>query len=227
MKKFVLALMGCLLGLGSVKGQTSSLGVDTTGYVFNSTTTFNSTESYKVNIINYGPQPYTGMVTVEYWVDTVGNGTLLTDTLFSDSFSVTSLSTFGVVSDSVTISISNNFRSGINTVVIWPRMSSTPFITHDSLKLQVLVVGWAGVPTKDLVIAQKLFPNPAKQELFIANTDLKFVIEQVRIFDATGKLIYGEKYKGRIDLVPFLPGIYFVEFVSVEGKTNRYKLIKE
>jgi len=226
MKK-VFFLAFCLLVNASlvVKAQ-SSLGIDTTGYSYNSNTSFNSTDMYAVNIMNYGPQPYSGDVFVEYAVDSTASGASLVS-LLTDSLNVTNLGMLGTFPDSITLTIDSRFRSGINTVVIWPRMGSTPFTTHDSLKLQVLVTGSFGISNPELLISQKLFPNPAKQEIFIANTDPKFEIERVRIFNPEGKLQKDEPFKGKTDVSALSAGTYFIEFLGKDGKSSRHKLIKE
>jgi hypothetical protein len=236
MKRIIWALVSCLFTGLTVSGQ-SSLGIDTANgaMIYVTPTSFLSTDPLILTIKNYGPQPYTGVVTVNYALDSSGTGNMLgLISLDSNSVAVTNLQVNGGFMDSASLFINDtsalypfHFRSGINTVVIWPRSGSGDFITQDSAKINILVSGYAGISNPVLHITQKIFPNPAKQELFVSNNDPKFVIEQVRIFTSEGKLAYEEKYRGKIDLARLLPGIYFIELASKEGKTNRYKLIKE
>jgi len=229
MKKAIIIGFCLLANLPFIVKAQSSLGIDTTAgsYQYNSTTSFNSIEIYVVSVKNYGPQPYNGVVYLEYAVDTTNIGGSL-DSLTTDSFFVNNLGTFATYPDSTSLIIDVlKFKSGINTVVIWPRMGSTPFTTYDSLKLQVLVMGYAGISENNLAIKQELFPNPANQLLFVLNKDPKFIIEQVRILDSESKLIRAENFNGKLDVGGLPAGLYFIEFTSALGKTTRYKLIKE
>lgn len=225
MKKVLGLLIGMLLSGTLLKGQ-SSLGIDTTWYYYSDTTCFGNNDLYMINVKNYGPQPYTGEITIDYAVDstTIGNSfTLLT----SDSFPGINISTLGSVPDSNYISITPAFRSGINTVVIWPRSTTTNFTTHDSLYIPVWVPCLMGISDIEIKLNTKIFPNPVQQYLFIANTDKNFMVEQVRIFSCEGKLLNDEPFSGKINLSGLSPGIYFIELSNSRGQTSRHKIIKE
>lgn len=239
MRKGFLVMIAVLLsGTSFVKAQ-SSLGIDTSAGSFSyvSSTSFNSILPFQVSLKNFGTQPYTGTVHIMYALDSTGlNSMFGLRNMVDDSITVTlspgttaSDSTSATVNDSTNTGASYHFRSGINTVVIWPRMSSTtpPFTTVDSLKLNILVMGYNGIHEQPLILSQKIFPNPAKQELFIANIDEGFTIERVRIISSDGKLIVEEAFKYKLDLSGLIPGIYFIEFHNAKGKIMRYKLIKE
>jgi hypothetical protein len=235
MKKIVLAFWCCLLGVITVKAQVS-LGIDTLGYSYPATTTANSSDFYKVYVRNFSTQPYTGNIYVDYWVDSTGSNNMLAlRYIGEDSVVNTTLPANGLAPDSTNIIIRDSmqgggnyhFRQGINTVVIWPRSAGTSYITHDSLKLPVMVMGYNGINTPTVKVSPKIFPNPAHQELFISNTDPNFVIEQVRLFSAEGKLISQQPFSGKLELGALSAGVYFVEFSGKNGKTSRYKLIKE
>ena len=119
------------------------------------------------------------------------------------------------------------FRSGINTVVIWPRSRTGAFTTHDSLKVNVLVAGYSGINNPFYAEKTIVFPNPMQNRLFITNKDRNFIIEQVRILDISGQLIYAEKFKGSIDVSKLTSGTYTLEFSDKTGKISRYKVVKE
>ncbi len=228
MKKiFFIPLVLLLCYSFSMKSQ-SSLGIDSSflSYSYVSPTSYNNVDLYTVTIYNFGPQIFTGNYQVIYAIDSAGIGNL--NWVDSNTVSAATIAVNTGLADSAFIPISQTaYRSGINTVVIWPRMTSTPFTPVDTLKVQVLVMGFAGVTKNEVIINQKLFPNPIQQQLFIVNNDKNFVIEQVRIFDISGKLVYSEIYKGTIDVSKLISGTYTLEFADKAGKTTRYKVIKE
>lgn len=235
MKKIFLALLCCLLGVITVKAQVS-LGIDTANYSYPATTSTNSNDLYKVNVRNYGSQSYTGDIYVDYWIDSTGSNNMFAlrymreDTLFNYTIPAGSLapdSTVIFIRDSTNLGGNYHYRQGINTVVIWPRSNGTSYITHDSLKVPVLVMGYYGIDNPTLKVSPKIFPNPAQQELFVSNPDPNFVIEQVRFFSPEGRLLMQQAFSGKLELGQLAAGVYFVEFAGKDGKTSRYKLIKE
>jgi len=230
MKKIISVGITLLLFVIHTKAQ-STLGIDTSllSYSYVSSTSYNNVDAYTVSVFNYGPQVFTGNYQVIYAVDSANTGNS-SNYIWVDSSTVSSVTILvnASLSDSVSIPINpTSYRQGLNTVISWPRMISTPFTPYDSLKLQVLVMGFAGIDEKEIVMGQKLFPNPAKQLLFIQNHDRNFVIEQVRFLNIEGKLLYTESFKGLLDVSKLPPGFYLVDFVNASGKTNRYKVIKE
>ena len=75
-----------------------------------------------------------------------------------------------------------------------------------------------------------VFPNPAKDRLNI------YIISenssnQIRIFDLTGKMIYGQtanEMLTTLDIEQLTKGMYFVKIVSEEGiLKSSHKFIKE
>jgi len=222
-------MLALMLGTAALTKAQGLLGIDSAllSYSYTSNTSFNSLDLYKITVLNYDTaSSFTGSYEVAYAVDSAGTGTFL-QSLDSNLVSNVTIAPSGGLTDSAIISIDTRFRSGINTVVIWPRMSSTTFNTVDSLKLQVLVMGFAGITQNDLVIKHQLFPNPANQQLFVLNKDPNFIIERVSFWTTEGKLIHTEAFKGKLDVSSLPAGPYFIEFISTLGKTTRYKLIKE
>jgi len=228
MKKiFFIALLLITTFSSILKGQ-SSLGIDNSflSYSYNDTTYFNTPDTFKIKVKNYGPQIFAGAVEIVYAVDSSNTGNGITPVI-SDS-SIVNIPLNGSVGDSSSISIAPNaFRSGINTVVIWPRSASSAFTTHDSLKLSVWVLGYAGIHNLSGKEKTFVFPNPTQNRLYIANKDPDFIIEQVRILDISGQLIYSDFFKGSIDASKLTSGTYTLEFSDKTGKTSRYKVIKE
>ena len=72
-----------------------------------------------------------------------------------------------------------------------------------------------------------LFPNPALNEIRVQSTKL---IEQLNVFDFTGKLIFtkkGDMNNQEIDLNSFAKGMYFFTIYFEGNKTKTVKVIKE
>ena len=224
MKKLFFSLL--LLANCSLLTAQSSIGVDTAGTLIPTNVYFNNLYTFKVGLLNYGPQNYTGPIQIEYWVDTTASGGPLA--FFSyDSLTNATILTGSTYHESSSKSIAPGyFRSGINTVVIWPRSTSVPFTTHDSLKINILVIGYSNIENYTLG-KLILFPNPAQHLLQVANNNPNFVIEQVRIYDVLGQPVYAESFKGFLDVSKLTSGAYTLEFSDKKGRVSRYKVIKE
>jgi hypothetical protein len=202
----------------------SSLGIDSINFTAPGGATYNSQCLFKVNIVNYGPQPYNAQVDVRYVIDSTGTGTNMIDTSNSHLIGCT-LAVGASQPDSALITIGPAFRNGINTVVIWPKTQDLLSTTHDSLKINFVVVtsGIENYAEPRPII----FPNPVQQEIKILSFDPKFTIERVRIFTVTGELIHTSAFKGTLNVSQLSPGVYFVELISNNGRAARYKIIKE
>jgi len=205
-----------------VKGQ-ASLGVDSASY--NGSTSYNSIEQYLVHVRNYGSQSYSGPLHIIYAIDSTTNNIGPLVIMADDSVNAT-IGVFGSLADSASVTITPTlYKTGINTVVIWPRSTSAAFLTHDSLKLQVLVMP-AGIEnhTQSKPV---IFPNPMQGRVFVTNKDPNFIIEQVRICDISGQLVHAEKFIGSVDVSKLAAGVYTLEFTDKSGKSCRYKVVKE
>jgi hypothetical protein len=230
MKKGICAFIFLLAITWNLHGQ-ATLGMDTAmlSYSYSNPVMFNSTDMFHVTIKNYGSTSYTGQINVAFSVDTTGGSGPPTDSLGSHVITSTIAPGAGVL-DSMQITINSSgagaFRSGINTVVIWPRSQNSSFITHDSLRLSLLV-NPSAIESRTVTIKPSLFPNPARERVYILDNDSSFSIEQVRILDASGRIVYAGKCKSYIDLETIGRGFYTLEFVTTNGKTCRVKLVKE
>lgn len=223
MKKafFILAL--AFIGFNPFLKAQSSLGIfDSTSYI-PTNTYFHGSYTYFVTLKNYSLISFSGQLQVVFTVDT-GNSVLTTIGTMTPTVTLAAGDTISVNTNITTDS--SKFRSGINTVVIWPRATTIPFSTHDSLKTTIWVIGYSGIENytepKPLV-----FPNPVQNRVFIQNKDQKLIIERVRIWDMTGILVYDEPFKGWIDINKFASGVYMLELVGNTGRCSRYKIIKE
>jgi hypothetical protein len=224
MKKVFILLVLAFAGFNPLlKGQISSLGIDSFNYSIPTTVNFNSSYTFSVNVVNYGPSPYNGSLDIGYAIPSP-TAVAIYDTS-SSHFTNMSLAVGAEQPDTNTITIDGRFKSGINTVVIWPK-STTDVITHDSLKVNIYVTGSFGIANyyepRPIV-----FPNPMKNRLYIANMDPNFVIERVRIWNVLGTPVYEGSFKGSLDVTSLASGAYTVEFTDTMGRHARYKIIKE
>ncbi|MGZ3902739.1 MAG: T9SS type A sorting domain-containing protein [Bacteroidia bacterium] len=224
MKKLVLACILAIAGsINTIYGQ-SSLGIYDSTSVVPTNMYFNGSYPYHITLKNYSSFSFSGQLQLAFAVDTIGNGTLtqigsMTPTLTLAAGDTTSL-------DTTITTDSTKFKSGINTVVIWPRNITTTFVTHDSLKVQVLILGYSGIEnfTDHKPI---LFPNPVQSRLFIQKRGQKLAFERVSILNFFGQVIHTEPFNGWIDVGNLSPGVYTMEFAEESGKLYRCKIIKE
>jgi hypothetical protein len=226
MKKILLSAF-LLLGTTLASRAQSAIGIDTSSYTYNASTSFNSLEQFAINLVNYGPQAYTGPLTIMVAVDSTASGFSFNVTGDSSGVSVSGLGPGAMLPDTFTITINNLYRSGINTVVIWPRSSNSNFITNDSLRLPLLVTGVAGIAAQGTAIHTRLFPNPAGNRLWITSADPAFIIERVRIFDSSLRLLKSVPWQGSLSLEDLPRGVYYLELRDAAQKSVRHKLIKD
>jgi hypothetical protein len=217
----------CACGL---RAQTDSLGIDTSffSYSIPTTTSMNNVDMYYFTIKNYSNQTYAGDVKICIEVDSSNSGNSFV-TQANDS-TVISVSPSSGYADSVSVPVTGTFKQGINTVVIWPKTTvanPNAFITHDSLKVMVLVTGFAGIKVPAERAETIIFPNPFTEKLYVMNRENNVRIERVRILDGEGREIGNELFKGYINVQQFVPGAYILEFIDSTGKVKRYKAIKE
>ena len=70
----------------------------------------------------------------------------------------------------------------------------------------------------------QIFPNPVDDKLFIA--PLSKIPEEVRIFDALGKMVLEVWNTNEIDVSNLHPGVFFV-IIKEDGSTITDKIIKK
>lgn len=178
-----------------------------------------STITYGVTVKSTGLLPVTGNYSVYVGVlDTSGS-----NVIYVDSVLVTSNSFQPGDSSQVTITHIVDpikFMDGGNTVVIWP--AAPGVLTTDTIFKDVFVIDFQSVAdyeNKDVI----LYPNPASEYLMIQS---KEIIENVRIWNLSGQLIYTGK-SHFISLQSWSKGSYFIEIESASGKLIRRKIIIE
>ncbi len=92
-----------------------------------------------------------------------------------------------------------------------------------------LISGYSTVVlgTADLTLDQQVvvYPNPASSMINIQKPQA-LQVNQLRIYNTLGQLLYGKEYSEAIDLSNFSPGLLFIQMETSEGIINR-TLVKE
>ncbi|MBI2280284.1 MAG: T9SS type A sorting domain-containing protein [Bacteroidetes bacterium] len=227
MKKYlkVIALSFSIFFFGIVNGQ--DLGVDTLGSglnIYPDTLALNDNYTHQVTIMSYGGASFTGYIYLIAGIDTNG-------TLFSvDTVGTVSVSNFGF-GDTVSIfynetySVPNGYKTGDNIVVVWPYTFSGT--TRDTLRKNIYIDDPISVnPITGLDDELLIYPNPFHDKVFIKNLNNNKTIDQVRIIDVNGKIIYDNKFSNTIKFDEINTGIYFLEIFFENKKSKRFRLIK-
>jgi hypothetical protein len=176
--------------------------------------------TYLVVVKNQDTSTFTGAYWLFFGVDTGG---LVTP---YDSIQVQpasgSISSGGTDTTLRTDSIlPTRFVDGGNVIIIWP--GAPDIINVDSTRFDVYVINFNSIPESEDDLFT-VYPNPTTGFLFIRS---EFLIEQVRIFNASGQLIKTEKQTNNITLTDLPPGIYFTEIINSRGETKTIKIIKQ
>lgn len=183
----------------------------------------NTSVSYIIDVVNTGSQDIFGTIRIYIGaLDSLFNYTVV------DSVDHQPLIQPFVAGDTAQVLVThqidqNKFVEGNNTVVIWPfhPLSSTT----DSTFVNVFVIYFnIENDIEEQEISQlAVFPNPVQDQLnLVANEG----IEQVRIFDLSGRLISTLDHPRTIQMNEFTPGIYLIEIKSSTGKIKRIKIVK-
>lgn len=148
-------------------------------------------------------------------IDTIGSA-IVTNFNFNDTVSISYNENYTYL---------NSYKIGGNIVVVWPVTGSAS--TVDTLFKNVFIEYPLSINSilgldKQLII----YPNPAKDYIFIKNNHQKITIKQVRIVDVYGRIVYHEKFNPRIDISKLINGTYFIYLKLCEENEFYYQFIK-
>ena len=184
---------------------------------------------YGADVFNNSSQIYSGYII--YYVGIDSSGTQGATISFIDSST-----TFGNIiaaNDTIfhqdTIPVSAEFKNGINTVVIWPvAEASTGFVTLDSAKFNIFIVDPLRIQSTENIDQLVLYPNPFSDKIWLI-TRGDAILEEVRIVDALGKLVFIDKTPNKqfIETVHLQQGVYFIELTYTNGAKKRIKTMKQ
>ena len=224
MKKLVSLLSAALLAaVFSTKTQAQFAGTFSIDQVVGLPDTLNANGQYSFGFLlrNVGNSLYSGTINFDFYVDSMVPGT-------SQSFGVGQVGGFtpgdtSLIPVTYTFSISNNtFNIGDNVVVVWPR-AINPNSAADSLTFHVYITNLNSVEESGKTSDLKIFPNPAQD--FVSFTSEKNTIEEVRMYDMSGRLVLQSKEHLKIFTGHLTEGVYIAEAHFADGIISRRKII--
>ena len=181
----------------------------------------NGTYSFAFQVRNVGNSLYSGSINFDFYVDSMVPGT-------SQSFGANQVGGFApgdsaIVPVTYTFSINNStFNIGDNVVVVWPR-AINPNSAADSLTFHVYIANLNSVEESNKTADLKIFPNPAKD--FVSFTSEKNTIEEVKLYDMSGRLVLQSKEHLKIFTGHLTEGVYIAEAHFADGIISRRKII--
>ncbi len=163
---------------------------------------------------------YEGFSYNQYYIlkDTVGNGNyFVLDSVSNFSFTYTDFNQVTNATYSIEVQAPNqctSTRANHNTT----RSNKTQPINNPGNGNDVLEI---------LSREVKLFPNPARHDLFYDLNEAYNQTRQIQVLDINGRLMVNiePSEKGRIDVSEYATGMYFLRIVGVSGTMN-FKFVK-
>ena len=227
-KRFLPLICFILILPNISKAQTPLVGIEAGSFfgALNDTVLMSSSQPANIRLVIQDPgNTLSSQIPITTGVDSSQTGNILITT---DTATVFVSPAFDTVYTTFNINIDPSFfRTGINTVVIWP-VASTPgeFNTRDSLFENVFVnfnANLQSITIKPLIIG----PNPFSNTLHIMNLGGSLNFGQVRIWNNIGELVYSLPVQNKLDLNVLNSGIYFVELIDNGGSSTKFKVIKQ
>jgi hypothetical protein len=180
-------------------------------------------DSVKIQVHNYSGNPYSGSVEVYMMADSLQH----VDTLRDDTTVVFIPSGGDTILNARNGIVFNpgNFAAGDNIVVVWPYLRLSPF-PIDSFYVQVHYTLLTGLDDPAIREGIVLYPVPARQVLRFTYTHTES-IEQVRIFDSTGRLMLDSQVPPEtLEVTSYPAGIYYVSLLRKDGSRMVKKILK-
>lgn len=230
MKKYLLLVFTALLFVSKTGSAQASLGISQYSYfILNDTVPAYSTDSISIFVVNRGVSSFSGNFTIKTAVKDSNSVATYhqvdsANTLFPVSIAVGdsvpfSLAPYYIMGDS-----STQHHFDINVIVIWPVALTAS--TDDSLMFNIFIVLNVGVQEIDLTQLVKAYPNPTTDNLTLENTSQK-AIEEVRIYDITGRIIQIEKNPSIICTDTWKAGTYMIKIQLENKQTRTIRVIKQ
>lgn len=230
MKKYVLLIFTALLFVSKTGSAQASLGISQYSFFINNDTVpAYSTDSISIYVVNRGTSAFSGNFTIKtavkdsnsvaayHQVDSVNS--FFPITIASGDSVPFALAPYYFMGDS-----STQYHFDINVIVIWPVALTAS--TDDSLLFNIFIVLNVGVQEIDLTQLIKAYPNPTTSNLTLENTSEK-AIEEVRIYDTSGRMIQTEKSPTLICTDKWKPGTYLIKIQLENKQTRTIRVIKQ
>ena len=186
-------------------------------------------EMVNMNVViqNKGDSIYHGTILILFSINDT-NGTFLVD--ITNELTINPGDSI-INNSEIWIDSTTNFQANKNNVVVvWPVDASGTVETVNGDSVSVFV-------NENLLSIEKrflrqdyitLFPNPAKDQLFVHYREHKNDLEHVGIFNLFGQMIYSSNENTSvINLSNYQPGIYYMELMFKGGNRITKKFIKE
>jgi hypothetical protein len=226
MPKKLLLLFVVLL---SLNGKAQSVGMDSTFYSYTDTANyFANFQNFQVAVRNTGNFVINDSALRVYLAvdsSTVGLSYAMLDSV---DLNVVNFQPDSVQSATLTVDtiMPTAFRSGVNTVVIWPRSNAA--FTSDTLFLYFFVdTSGIGFFEHYLKGGFVMHPNPADNELFIVPLSYPHSFQTIGIYDLNGRLVLEEDFQYRTDLSQIPTGFYFVRITRKDGIVITCRLLRK
>lgn len=221
-----------LLTLISLRSFSQSLGIDSSFFTITDTVNFSTVANLAahVRIKSTDTVPVMDTVRIRAASDS-GGGMSIPYKIFYTSASIPV--NFQLFGDTVGHTLNDTvtpiaFRSGINTVVIWPVANdSVTNPTSDSLFVTVLVdTTGIGFPEPKKVNGFIMFPNPAHDALWFKTFTTEHPYRKIRIYDLEGRLVMETEFLNRVDVGHLRKGAYIVAVIAENREEIRIKFIR-
>jgi len=209
LKKAVLVLV--LTWVVSLGRSQNSISVESVDSQWPDTTTLGANFNFNVLLKNLD-SVFTYSDTINLIIEVDSAGTLYpVDTIFLGTQNINPLDTASFL---INHTVSSRYSPGNNVVVIWPINGSGEL--GDSLTLDIFVLNPSFVEENERVNTFIVFPNPAKDFVFVRSRfsflgDLPYAV-----YDSSGKLVLSGSVKanGKVDFSDLTTGYYYLELYT-------------
>lgn len=228
MKKYVFLFLLSFLLISNRNSAQASLGISQYAYtIYNDTAVAYSFDSVSIYIVNRSTTNFSDFFQVVASVQDSGATTYHRVDTTSSAFS-----TFIPAGDSIpfkfmpyySIDDTIEYHYDINVIVIWPVAGSASI--DDSLFFNVVVVLPQTIEEIDLAHIINAYPNPTVDNITLENSG-KNSIEEVRIYDAQGRLVASLNKPEFICTEAWIPGMYLINIQLKDGKTQTIRVVKQ
>ena len=213
-----------------------SIGIDTaaSSYIIPDTIGYIPNWGIHVTLRNYGATTINPTDTIRVYA-AVDSGNVIPNYIqfYSGYLSSLTMNNGDTISDNFSASVSPAaFRSGINTVVIWPKANNNISTTADSLFIKVFVdtTGWStmiGIESHKNNQGFIMYPNPSTDIIYFKSFSEDNPYRKIKIYDMEGRLVITSDFLKKVDVSFLKSGIYTVAVETLSGDQKKIKFLKE
>ena len=229
MKKYVLLILLPFLLISNKSSAQASLGISQYTYtVYDSTVAAFTFDSVSIYVVNKGTALFNDSFQV---ITSVQDSALTTYHRVDTSYSVFTATI--APGDSIPFMLYPYYEIGsdtfqyhydINVIVIWPVALTAA--TEDSLLFNVYILLPQSVQEINLAHLISAYPNPVISNITLENKGEK-IIEEVRIYDARGRLVEQQIKPKYVCTDTWAPGTYLLHIQLEDGRTHTIRVVKQ